>query len=305
VRIEYDPGRSGHIALIRARDAVDVDLEEGARLAEGLEDGEVGLEMEEEMDDVGGYLAEPGSNDVPALTRKESRDRSAGTQSKTPMRKEGKAAAPYTMPGKLSKNTPKAVYGGWSYILAPDGLRAGDVVSSYRMGVPDGTVEGWVNALPSTSEEADPLSEPVTVSSRALGLLRSHTLRPGNVLPLYLIPPGTIVHNLSLKATGKMALCRSAGTSAQVVAHHSPSGQALGGTEVLNMRGGHGPDGRLEKGYGDVLLKLKSGEVRKVPPGAVATIGSVSKWVGWSTIAEYVARSISRKYLVKQDERDG
>ena len=221
IRVEYDPGRSGHIALIRRREGSKaVSAEEGAQLAE---------------------------TDV--------QDRS----------------------------TREEVKGGWSYILSPDGLRAGDTVVSYRRGVPDGIVEGWDDL--SRQSLVDP-SAPQTVnefdgvSSRALGLLRTHTLKPGNVLPLYLIPPGTTVHNLSLNATGRMQLCRSAGVSAQIVAHQGSAGQALGGVAVLRMGGQlgkHQMKHQISKSHGVVLVKLRSGEVRKMQPGAVATIGLVSK----------------------------
>jgi len=219
VRVEYDPGRSAHIALIKRREgskSVPVDI--GAKLAESDE-----------------------------------RDRKARDE----------------------------VKGGWSYILAPDGLRAGDVVVSYRTGIPKGIVEGWDDIVPVIDDPSAPqtVNEPNGVSSRALGLLRTHTLRPGNVLPLYLIPPGTIIHNLSLEPNGRMQLCRSAGVSAQIVAHQGAEGEALGGTAVLGMGGRHvGKNGiRTTKSRGIVLVKLRSGEVRRMQPGAVATIGLVSK----------------------------
>ncbi|KAL7425049.1 mitochondrial 54S ribosomal protein rml2 [Cryptotrichosporon argae] len=233
VRIEYDPGRSAHIALIHRRGAgaaaAAVAVDEGARLAE-LESDERG-----------------------------------GTTEKRIRRNE--------------------VKGGWSYILAPEGLRAGDVVRSYRSGIPTGLVEGWVS--PSSSPSSVSASSPAgdvegagvdpaaSTSTRALGLLRTLTLKPGNVLPLSLIPPGTSVHALSLTPGGRMQLCRAAGTFAQVVAHHGPRGEALGGADVLHMGGGLGPGGR-ERKRGSVLVKLQSGEVRRLEPGCVAAVGVVS-----------------------------
>ncbi len=183
---------------------------------------------------------------------------------------------------RIKKNQ---VRGGWSYILAPDGLRAGDVVVSYRSGIPKGLVEGWDQA-PSNPNETDP-SSPQTVNppttpssnsgpSRALGVLRNLTLKPGNVLPLSLLPAGTTVHNISLSPGGRMQLCRSAGTFGQIVAHHGPKGEALGGGDVLGM-GGDVVDGKREKKKGSVLVKLQSGEVRRLEPSCVATVGSVSK----------------------------
>jgi large subunit ribosomal protein L2 len=74
-------------------------------------------------------------------------------------------------------------------------------------------------------------------------------IRTGNALPLKNIPGGTPVHNveLYLKRGGQMV--RSAGASAQVMAK--------------------------EEDY--VLLRLPSGEVRKVLAGCLATIGQVGK----------------------------
>jgi len=72
-------------------------------------------------------------------------------------------------------------------------------------------------------------------------------IRPGNALPLKSMPLGTAVHNveLYLKRGGQMV--RSAGSSAQVLAK--------------------------EGDY--VLLRLPSGEVRKVLADCIATIGQV------------------------------
>lgn len=83
----------------------------------------------------------------------------------------------------------------WKYILATEGMRPGDVVQSYRMGVPDAT-----------------------------GVLRARTIRPGNVLPIRSIPTGTVIHCVSISPTGKALLVRSAGSFAQVV-HHEEAGR--------------------------------------------------------------------------------
>ena len=74
-------------------------------------------------------------------------------------------------------------------------------------------------------------------------------IKVGNTLPLENIPEGTFVHNVELQPGGGAKLIRSAGTSAQI----------LGMDE--------------KKKY--VILKLKSGEVRKFLPKARATIGFV------------------------------
>jgi large subunit ribosomal protein L2 len=72
-------------------------------------------------------------------------------------------------------------------------------------------------------------------------------VRTGNALPLGEIPLGTAVHCIELKRGKGAQLCRSAGTSAQVVAK--------------------------EGEY--VTLKLRSGEVRMVRAECLATIGEV------------------------------
>ncbi len=72
-------------------------------------------------------------------------------------------------------------------------------------------------------------------------------VRTGNALPLGEVPLGTPVHCIELKPGKGAQLCRSAGTSAQVVAK----------------------EGKY------VTLKLRSGEVRMVRAECLATIGEV------------------------------
>ncbi|HWB98131.1 MAG TPA: 50S ribosomal protein L2 [Bryobacteraceae bacterium] len=69
----------------------------------------------------------------------------------------------------------------------------------------------------------------------------------GNALPLKNIPAGTIVHNVELKPGKGAQMARSAGTQVQLVS----------------------------KEGGLALLKLPSGEVRRVPVECMATIGQV------------------------------
>ncbi|THH11601.1 hypothetical protein EW145_g555 [Phellinidium pouzarii] len=167
VRIEYDPGRSGHIALLRGRD---------------------------------------------------------------PMSNNGMR---------------------YSYILAPEGLRAGDVVQSFRAGVPAGIVPGFdgnLNVAMGLNDDGSPADQTST-QSLTIGLLRAATVRSGNVLPLKLIPPGTPIHCISLFPERKMGLVRSAGTFATVLTHENSK-------------------------YTQV--KLQSGEVRRVLQSCCATIGKVS-----------------------------
>ena len=69
----------------------------------------------------------------------------------------------------------------------------------------------------------------------------------GNALPLRNIPPGTVIHNLELKPGKGAQMVRSAGGSAQLVAK--------------------------EEIY--ALVKLPSGETRKISQDCMATIGQV------------------------------
>ncbi len=93
-------------------------------------------------------------------------------------------------------------------------------------------------------------------------------IRPGNALPMRNIPVGTIIHNIEIKPGRGGQLARSAGTFVQLVG----------------------------KDQGFALLRLGSGEVRKVRAECFATIGAVSnpdqqnqsigkagrnRWMGW------------------------
>ena len=69
----------------------------------------------------------------------------------------------------------------------------------------------------------------------------------GNALPLANIPSGTIVHNIELKPGKGAQMARSAGTQAQLVSREG----------------------------GVALLKLPSGEVRRVATDCMATVGTV------------------------------
>ena len=69
----------------------------------------------------------------------------------------------------------------------------------------------------------------------------------GNALPLKNIPQGTVIHNVELKPGKGAQMARSAGAQVQLISREG---------EVA-------------------LLKLPSGEVRRVPAGAMATIGQV------------------------------
>ena len=72
-------------------------------------------------------------------------------------------------------------------------------------------------------------------------------IRPGNALPLENIPTGTLVHNVELKPGRGGQMARSAGSGVQLVAK--------------------------DDGYG--VLRLPSGEMRRVPLTCRATVGQV------------------------------
>ena len=101
-------------------------------------------------------------------------------------------------------------------------------------------------------------------------------IKPGNALPLREIPVGTIIHNIEIKPGKGGQLVRAAGTYAQIV-------------------------GR-DTGY--VILKLASGESRKIRSECYASIGAVSnpdhqnrnygkagrnRWLGWKPCVRGVA----------------
>jgi large subunit ribosomal protein L2 len=72
-------------------------------------------------------------------------------------------------------------------------------------------------------------------------------IKPGNALPLENIPTGTMVHNVELKPGQGGKLARSAGSSVQLVA----------------------------KDAGHAVLRVPSGEMRRVPLRCRATVGQV------------------------------
>jgi len=72
-------------------------------------------------------------------------------------------------------------------------------------------------------------------------------IKPGNCLPLANIPVGTLIHNVEIKAGRGGQLVRSAGNAAQLMAKEGQYAQ----------------------------VRLPSGEVRKIPMNARATIGTV------------------------------
>ncbi len=92
--------------------------------------------------------------------------------------------------------------------------------------------------------------------------------KPGNALPLKLIPGGTLIHNIELRKGKGGQLVRSAGTAAQLITKES----------------------------GFALIRLPSSEIRRIHDDCLATIGQVgnadhqgikigkagrNRWLGW------------------------
>ena len=167
--------------------------------------------------------------------------------------------------------------GGLSYIIAPKDLRQGDTVQSFRSGIPDSfTVAPEISSspysslappdlsdpaspqsvLPPPSDIIDtsalpPLPAPVAAPTIDLGILRSVAIKPGNCLPIRLIPVGTLIHAITLSPTGPAILARSAGASARIIGASTAQGNFA-------------------------QVKLNSGEVRLVHLECFASIGIVS-----------------------------
>ena len=98
--------------------------------------------------------------------------------------------------------------GALSYVLACEGLRAGDTVQSFRSGIPQEIIDSMGGNL-------DP------------AMLSSQTAQRGNCLPLSMIPLGTIVHNIGITAKGPGKLCRSAGTYGRLFELHPETNRAV------------------------------------------------------------------------------
>lgn len=139
--------------------------------------------------------------------------------------------------------------GKLSYILAPVGLKPGAVVQSYMQFVPPAPAKKESEDVEATDTpqelemglgEADALLD---------DLAAKVSIEIGNCMPLRLVPMGTTIHNIGLRPFGRAQIARSAGTSAQLL-YTAPKGLAQ--------------------------IKLMSGEIRRVPVDACATIGQVS-----------------------------
>ena len=123
-----------------------------------------------------------------------------------------------------------------SYIVAAEGMRAGDTVESYRDGIPQ-------DLMDSMGGTVDP------------GMLAARTAWRGNCLPLHMVPIGTLVFNVGSSKERGAVFCRSAGTFATVVSKDESTRGSVGKY---------------------VVVRLQSGEVRKVSRDACATVGVAS-----------------------------
>lgn len=90
----------------------------------------------------------------------------------------------------------------------------------------------------------------IKVGDKILSSDKQIDIKIGNALPISLIPEGTFIHNIELYPGRGGQMIRSAGSSAQIL-------------------------GKDETGK-YMLVKLSSGEVRKIPNDCMATIGVVS-----------------------------
>jgi ribosomal protein L2 len=170
-----------------------------------------------------------------------------------------------------------------SYILAAEGMRAGDTVQSYRSGIPPELLDSMGGAIDQ-------------------GVLASKTAWRGNCLPLGMIPIGTSIYNIAIEKDGPAKYCRSAGTHGIIIGKGEDTVQK----ELIKTieEGGQLDLTRLsdeqmrkfEKAAKFVTVRLSSGEVRLIDKEAVATIGVASnvnyqytslgkagrkRWLGW------------------------
>ncbi|KAK4212815.1 translation protein SH3-like domain-containing protein [Rhypophila decipiens] len=128
-----------------------------------------------------------------------------------------------------------------TYIVAAEGMRAGDVVQSYRAGIPQDLLDS-MGGIP------DP------------GILAAKTAWRGNCLPLHMIPVNTQVYCIGSRTNRGAVFCRSAGTYGTLISKDEETRDD--GTKVVTGK------------Y--VTVQLKSGEIRKVSKDACATIGIAS-----------------------------
>lgn len=85
-----------------------------------------------------------------------------------------------------------------SYIIAAEGMRAGDSVESYRAGIPADLMQSMGGVI-------DP------------GMLAAKTAFRGNCLPAHMVPIGQQVYCVGSAPTRGAVFCRSAGTYAVII----------------------------------------------------------------------------------------
>ncbi|KAK7511352.1 mitochondrial 54S ribosomal protein uL2m [Phyllosticta citriasiana] len=107
--------------------------------------------------------------------------------------------------------------GKLTYILAAEGMRAGDTVESFMKGIPKDLMAAMGGTI-------DP------------GVLAARTAFRGNCLPLHMVPLGSQVYAVASKARGKAVFCRAAGTYATVMSRGATPKQA--NDVILRMQSG-------------------------------------------------------------------
>ncbi|KIV79007.1 hypothetical protein, variant [Exophiala sideris] len=150
-----------------------------------------------------------------------------------------------------------------SYILAAEGLRAGETVESFRSGLPKALLKEMGGHVDQ-------------------GVIASKTAYKGNCLKLGMIPVGTPIFNIAPNKDSIGKICRSAGTHGIIVGKGEDTVQK----EMIKLIGDSGgmkmsalsPDQlrKFEKAANYVTVRLSSGEVRLIDKEAVATIGVAS-----------------------------
>ena len=88
----------------------------------------------------------------------------------------------------------------------------------------------------------------LSVGDKIMSSKKLLDIKPGNTMPMAIIPVGTLIHNIETKVGAGATLARSAGSFAQLAG----------------------------KDNGYAILKLQSGEIKKFPLDCLATIGTVS-----------------------------
>jgi ribosomal protein L2 len=153
--------------------------------------------------------------------------------------------------------------GKQTYILAAEGLRAGDIVESFRAGLPNALIEEMGGQLDQ-------------------GLIASKTAHKGNCLKLSMIPVGSPIFNIAPTKEDFGKICRSAGTHGIIIGKGEDTVQkemmkVLGDGNDMNLSSLTTEQLRkFERAASYVTVRLSSGEIRLIDKEAVATIGVAS-----------------------------